>query len=166
MTESLWEQLEGRRQGTKVVRLPRDPATYEAAETEYEDAARALAEAQARGQHPDQLGDLQARADETAQAVADQPMLEFTVSAIPADDWEDLVAEHPPTADQAKKGWGWNTSTFRPAVLAVALSPTLSEHQWHAVSQSGQIGLGEVDLLFSEVVNLSNRTPRVAVGKG
>ncbi|MGD9989308.1 hypothetical protein [Pseudonocardia sp.] len=162
----LWEQLQGRRQPTSTVRLPREPGPYAAAEDAWEEAARALQAAHAGGQPPAEIAALQAAVDAAAEVLAEQPMLEFTVTAIPATDWEDLVAAHPPTAEQAKKGWVWNVSTFRPAVLSIALEPTLSEHQWHAVAESGQVGLGEIDTLFGEVVKLSNRSPRVAVGKG
>lgn len=159
-TPDLWARLQDRAQPTVVVAIPQDPAGYQAAQERVEEARRAQRDALARGV-------LESDVVETAEeALATQPVIEFTIRALTAGEWDALVAQHPPTPEQRKQGWQWDTGTFRPALLAEAVTPAMSEHHWHVVTEQGQLGMGELDLLFAEAINLSNRALRVAVGKG
>lgn len=162
----LWEQFQGRRQPTTTVQLPVDPVSFAEAEDAVERATRALQDAQLRGAPDEDLAQLRSALEAAEGELAGQASIVFTVKPVTAVDWDDLVAAHPPTDDQRKQGWGWNTPNFRAALLSIALDPTLSEHQWHAIAESGQIGRGELDALFAAVVQLSSRAPHITVGKG
>lgn len=101
------------------------------------------------------------------------PRLDEVVSlrCLSVDDWELLVASHPPTDDQAGKGWLWNVKTFRPALLAACVvtpegEEPLGERGWVEAAEEGQLTQGELELLFVTAVNLNARQPTVAVGKG
>lgn len=159
----LFDQLQGRKQPTVELAIPQDPAGWAAAVSELEEAEAALREAQTRGRD---LGPLAERVEVARSARDGQPVIEFTIRALPAGQWDDLVAQHPPTGEQRKAGWQWNAATFRPALLAEVVEPAMTENQWHVVTERGQLGLGELDMLFAEAVNLSNRAPRLPVGKG
>lgn len=162
--DDVWGLLQDRQLPTVQVAIPRDPAGHAAAQQRVESATRALQVAHERGA-PD-LGSFTAAVEAAAADLDGQPVIVFTARCVPPDDWERLVARHPPTEEQRKQGWPWNVSTFRAALLEVALEPTLSEHQWHAVAETGKVGVGELDLLFATVVNLNSRQPQVSTGKG
>lgn len=164
MTESLWDVLQGRQLPTAQVPIPRDPAAHAAAEGEVEAATRELQVARSRG--VEDMAPYVAAVEAAQQALDSQVAIVFTARCIPPGEWEELAAAHPPTAEQRKQGWQWNVSTFRAALLEVAVEPAMSEHQWHAVAETGKVGLGELDLLFGTVVQLNNRQPQVNTGKG
>lgn len=164
MTESLWDVLQGRTLPTQDVPIPRDPAAHAAAEQAVEVATRELQLAHSRG--VEDLAPYAAAVDAAQQVLDGQPAIVFTARCIPPGEWEELAAAHPPTTEQRKQGWQWNVATFRAALLEVAVEPKLSEHQWHAVAETGKVGLGELDLLFATVVNLNQRQPQVSTGKG
>ncbi|MDN5853521.1 MAG: hypothetical protein L0K86_11880 [Actinomycetia bacterium] len=164
----LADTFEGRRLPTATVLLPTDPAGWAAAEQRCETAVRGLQVAQAR-----QL-DLHTFRDEIAAAdtaLAAQPTFEVTLRCLPATAWDDLVEEHPPTGEQRKQGHQWDTTTFRPALLAACVvagegEQPMTARQWAALADSGQIAVGELDLLFVTAVNLNARQPQVSTGKG
>lgn len=70
----------------------------------------------------DALEALEREADETATA--------FTFRALSALGWADLIAKHPPSAEQAKEGYDFDPETFpAAAVAASSLEPRLSVDQ-------------------------------------
>ncbi len=93
------------------------------------------------------------------------------VRAIPADDWEALVALHPPTEAQRERGDAWDPATFRSALLAACvLTPEgeepLTEEEWADAAASGWMVVGELNALFNCAYLLNDRTPQVsALGK-
>jgi hypothetical protein len=164
VSENVWDLLQGRQLPTQDVPIPRDPAAHAAAERAVEVATRALQLAHSRGVAD--LAPLAADVEAAQKVLDDQPAIVFTARCIPPGEWEELAAAHPPTAEQRKQGWQWNVTTFRAALLEAAVEPKMSEHQWHAVAETGRVGLGELDMLFATVVNLNTRQPQVNTGKG
>jgi hypothetical protein len=159
-----WDELQNRKpQPTATVPLPLDPTAYQAAEDELEDARRALLDAQRRG---DVLEPFQSRVEAAEKALDEQPCTVFTVHAIPPKRWDELSAQHQPTAEQRQQGWQWNIPTFRPALLAEAAEPKFEPERWVVLAATGKIAPGELDTLFAQAVRASNRIPRVDVGKG
>lgn len=83
---------------------------------------------------------------------------EVTVQALAAPDYDALLAEHPPTADQKKSGDTYNTDTFAPALISrCLLSPALSLEQAHAIWKSDNWSRGELRDLFLTCVNVCQR---------
>ncbi len=162
--DDLWEQLQDREQPTVPVAFPRDPVAFQESTARVEAARRALQDAQARGDADLTEPEQQLEAAETAHAAL--PVLRFTVRAISARAWDQLVEEHQPSPPQAKQGWAWDPETFRPALLARCVEPAWSPERWAVLWESRKgLGRGELELLFAEAHNLSNRQVRVEVGK-
>lgn len=92
------------------------------------------------------------------------PVVEIKLSALPPDEWEELVALHPPTPENLALGHQWNTDTFRPALLAAAIGPESPD--WDLLAKEGRITAGELAGLFDAAVMLNVRGLSVAVGKG
>lgn len=95
----------------------------------------------------------------------------FELRALSADEWEVLVAEHPPTEAQATRGASWDVTTFRPALLAACvLTPDgeepLTAEDWTDLASSGAMAAGEVNLLYGTALELNDRSPLASVGKG
>lgn len=97
------------------------------------------------------------------------PVLAFEVSALPPAVWEDLVDQHPPTADQVSRGWAWDPATLRGPALALAVTldgdDPLTADQWDGHIKAGRLSSGELDALFGTVVELNARAPQVSMGK-
>lgn len=94
-----------------------------------------------------------------------------TVRALPADVWDLLVRDHPPTAEQAADGWQWNIATFRPALLAACVvSPAdegepLTEAEWAALLL--RFPVGDRDRLYGTAFEVNdNRWPGADLPKG
>ena len=94
-----------------------------------------------------------------------------TVRALPADVWDLLVREHPPTQEQADEGWQWNIATFRPALLAACVaSPAdegdpLTEAEWADLLL--RLPVGDRDRLWAAAYDVNdNRWPGADLGKG
>lgn len=166
---SLRERFQNRQLPTATVALPVDPSGYAAAERRCEAAVRALQVAQARG--VEDLTPFRREVDEADRALAEQPTFTVTLRSLSPHEWDELVEEFPPTDEQRKQGMQWNIPEFRPALLAACVvvpdgERALSEHEWAALAHSGQIAVGELDLLFITAVNLCVSPPRVSTGKG
>lgn len=98
---------------------------------------------------------------------------EIRLRALPPVRWDELVAAHPPTAEQEARGDMWNAVTFRPALLAASvLTPpeekddALTEADWAEAADQGWMNIGELVLLFDTALELNDRSPLVSVGKG
>ena len=96
---------------------------------------------------------------------------QITLRALPAPEWEALVALHPASAEDQAKGAGWDVTTFRPALLAAAVvtaegDEPLSEQDWAELIALGVMTAGEVNLLFNTACVLNDRAPDLSLGKG
>jgi len=79
----------------------------------------------------------------------DEVVRNAKAQAIPAEEYDQLLAAHPPTPDQKKKGDAYNTDTFAPALIsACMITPALSLDQAHALWKSTQWSKGELLDLF------------------
>lgn len=165
----LADRLRARKLPTETVQLPLDPLAYERAERELMAATIALEEARNRGSVD--LTELQLRVD-GAQATLDECECEqITLRALPPAEWEALLDLHPPTEEQKAKGALWNTTTFRPALLAASMVPAkdeepLAEADWEQLAKGGALAAGELNALFNAAVEVNFRSPSSAVGKG
>lgn len=90
------------------------------------------------------------------------------VRAIPAAEFEDLVASHPATKEQADRDplTTYNRDTFFPALLAACIEGPESEQDWSEMINSGELVMGEVNTLISTAMDLNDRSPSVSLGKG
>lgn len=89
--------------------------------------------------------------------------------ALPADEFQVLMDEHPPTADQAAAGDTWDETSFRPALLAASEVPLdgedpLTAEEW-ADLLTARMPLGERVHLWDTVLGLNDRTPAADLGK-
>jgi hypothetical protein len=164
----LGDRLRSRKPPTDTVRLPHDPAQYAQAERDLEGARWALEDARSRGYQD--LSVLRERVD-TAQSRLDGCECELvTLRALSPAEWEALVDLHPATDEQSKVGASWNTTTFRPALLAAVVVPAdgedpMSEADWDLLVKDGGLAPGELNTLFNSAVNINLRTPSAAAGK-
>lgn len=94
--------------------------------------------------------------------------------ALPADEFEVLMGEHPPTEQQRTDGAAWNHTTFLPALLARSEVPCDGEEplgwaDWAQLLGSpevpGLLAFGEREDLIGTALALNDRAPSVAVGK-
>lgn len=79
----------------------------------------------------------------------------FLFQSIGAQEWDNLVAKHPPTADQRADGQAFNMHTFAPALLAkVCVDPEMSEADWKEIWNSPDWNRGEVIQFYATAVEL------------
>lgn len=84
--------------------------------------------------------------------------LTLTYQAIGAQDYDKLVAKHPPTADQRVEGASFNIDTFGPALIAkVCVDPEMSETDAKEIWDSPEWSRGDLMVLFRRAVELNNR---------
>lgn len=84
--------------------------------------------------------------------------LELTYKAIGAQEYDKLVAKHPPTADQRVEGASFNIDTFGPALISkVCVEPEMSENDAKEIWQSPEWSRGDLMVLFRRAVELNNR---------
>lgn len=150
-----WDALRGRSLPVEEVVLPLEPVAHAA-------AVRAVLEAQAAGDG--------ARVESARAALDALPVLAFECATLPPADWENLIDQHPPTDEQAARGWAWDPKALRLPALAAAV--TLKGHgqqsaeRWGELYDAGSLSAGELDELFGTVVALNSRAQRVSLGKG
>lgn len=94
---------------------------------------------------------------------------ELELRALPADEFEALLAEHPPTEQQRAAGHAWNDASFRPALLSrseVALDgeEPLGWEDWAQLL--GVLPFGEVRDLVDTALALNDRAPAASTGNG
>lgn len=88
------------------------------------------------------------------------------LTALPAPEWEELVAAHPPTQEKIAEGFQWDVATFRPALLTASVAPEDGPApDWDLLAKEGRIIAGELNALFEAAVMLNMRGLSVAVGK-
>jgi len=84
--------------------------------------------------------------------------LTLTYQAIGAQDYDKLVAKHPPTADQRVEGASFNIDTFGPALISkVCVEPEMSEKDAKEIWNSPEWSRGDLMVLFRKAVELNNR---------
>lgn len=110
--------------------------------------------------------------DET-QAALDACFIELTVRALPANVYDDLQSDHPPTAEQEAKAKeageevAWDEDSFRPALFAACVDGDLTAEDW--AEQARNMSKAEVRELWVLCLNLNefSRNPDLdSVGKG
>jgi hypothetical protein len=75
--------------------------------------------------------------------------------AIGAEEYDELLAQHPPSQEQKKKGLNYNPRSFAPALLSqVCVDPEMSEAQWAGLWKSPDWNRGELQKLFMEAVDV------------
>lgn len=80
------------------------------------------------------------------------------LKAIGSQAYDDLLAEHPPTADQKKEGSTYNADTFAPALIAsCAVEPKMTPNQAKQIWTSGEWSRGEVTELFFACVEVCSK---------
>jgi hypothetical protein len=155
------ELLRTRRLPTEAVRLPADPMAYAATQ-------RALVDAHGlRMSAPGEEADAAIAAAEAAFAACE--VIELTVRCLPPDEWEALVALHPP---KPGADGDYDLDGFRPALCAACVVvgegfESFSVQEWgELVGKGGGLSSGEQDMIFQTAVQINRRAVRVAVGKG
>ena len=84
-------------------------------------------------------------------------VLKMKYQAIRSKRYDDLVAEHPPTAKEKTAGASYNVETLAPALIsAVSLVPTLTVVQATAIYKSAEWSGGEVGNLFMNAIRVCN----------
>ena len=93
----------------------------------------------------------------TQNADGDEVVLKMKYLAISGKAYDDLVAEHPPTAANKRDGASYNQETLAPALIAAVSSvPKLSVAQATSVYKSTAWSGGEVGNLFMNAVRVCN----------
>lgn len=100
------------------------------------------------------------RAVEEAQRKVDACVEMLTLRALPPEDFEALVAAHPPQDDEDT----WHTATFRPALLAACVEGDMTEDDWAEFEP--RCSTGERNALFFAALAVNSRVPDVSVPKG
>lgn len=102
-----------------------------------------------------------------ARAALDALYEDVVVRALPPAQFEALVAEHPPTDEQADEGLTWDPATFVPALLAACVDLPWSAEEWAELCTAGPLALGEITALFETAVQINGRAPDLRLlGKG
>ncbi|MEV1295778.1 hypothetical protein [Pseudonocardia sp. NPDC049635] len=158
--------MSGRPLPVETVHLPADRRAWDAAHAEWQAAAAAVQNAAASGPPPPALLERRAAAEA---AVTELAVISWDIVALPADEWETKIGEHP-AAEGAVHGWPFEPRTFLPAVLAETATSggeALSVEQWTALF-AGQLGQAERNQLFDAVVAINAQAPVVSpeLGKG
>jgi hypothetical protein len=166
---SIRDRFRARSMPTEVVRLPIDPTAWTRCERRLAAAQWELDESRAQGGRDTTA--LRAKVSQSQRELDSQPCMELTLRTLPPPEWEALVELHPATEEQQIQGQRWNTTTFRPAVLAACVvpdegEPALSAEDWEQIVKDGGMAAGEYNALFNAAVNLNLRAPASAVGNG
>lgn len=87
------------------------------------------------------------------------------LTAMPPEDWDDLVTAHPPPSKYKDRVW-CDVGTFLPAALAVcADTDDITEADWADHVNKGAMAPGEVRALLDELVALHDRSPSFDIPK-
>ena len=93
----------------------------------------------------------------TENEAGEEIVLKMKYLAISGKAYDDLTAEHPPTAADKKSGSTYNVDTLAPALIsAVSSIPKLSIAQATSVYKNGSWSGGEVGNLFMNAVRVCN----------
>lgn len=84
--------------------------------------------------------------------------LVVNLRAIGAKDYDDLIAKHPPTAEQKKEGGSYNVDTFAPALIAACShEPKLTPNEAAEIWNSPDWSRGEIMELFLASVEVCSK---------
>lgn len=82
------------------------------------------------------------------------PTISF--QALGAQEYDDLISKHPPTAKQKKDGATWNPETFAPALVAnCSVEPKIDGETALQIWESESWSRGELMDLFMQVVQMN-----------
>jgi hypothetical protein len=163
------ERLLGRRvPPTRVaIRVDFSPEA-DAAFAAHEEAVRDLRTAEFRTADLEQI---RARVAETKAALAQYQEI-LLVSAVAANEYDELIGAHPPTDKQREDGFVWNPDTFVPALLAACIGQELpeaermSEKDWIDWTTTASAGVsGELVALYQACLQVNDRRIDMHVGK-
>lgn len=88
------------------------------------------------------------------------------LTAMPPEDWDDLVTAHPPPEKYKDRAW-CDVGTFLPAALAAcAATEDVTEADWADHVKQGAMSPGEVRALLDDLVALHDRSPTAEIPKG
>lgn len=88
------------------------------------------------------------------EAEIDACAVEVTIGTVSRQVWADLLAEHPPTKEQAARGSDNNPKTFPPALVAACtIEPPMSDEQ--ALDLADKLPIGEWNKLFAAAYTLN-----------
>ncbi|MFH9236031.1 hypothetical protein [Streptomyces globisporus] len=99
----------------------------------------------------------------SAQAALDEASVELRFQALPRNDFRELLAAHPPTEEQADKGYDHNPDTMAPVLIATAsLDPLTEEDATDFLADWSQ---AEGERLYAAALRVQ-QTDRMDLGKG
>lgn len=151
-------------QATVGIRIDWSPESYELHhELEREERLLFMAESNADSDVEEirvRVAEIRARVDAMYELVV--------VRAIPAAEFENLVANHPPSEEQTDKDplITYDRDSFFPALLSACIEGPETEQDWSEMINSGELVMGEVNTLISTAMELNDRSPNVSLGKG
>lgn len=83
--------------------------------------------------------------------------LQLKYRALPSKSYDDLIAEHPPSAKEKREGAFYNADTFAPALIAaVSVEPDLTFDQANEIYHSPEWAGGEITTLFVNAMRVCN----------
>jgi hypothetical protein len=100
---------------------------------------------------------------DAARAELDACFETITFQALPPDDFEALVAAHPPKTRPDRDEW---EKTFEPALIALCAQGDLGEQWWLDYLASGKVSSGERDALFRNALAANVRARSTSLPKG
>lgn len=84
--------------------------------------------------------------------------LTLKLKAVGSQAYDDLLAAHPPTAEQKREGNTYNADTFAPALIAACcVEPAMSEKDAVTLWTSSEWSRGEVTELFVACVEVCSK---------
>jgi hypothetical protein len=158
------ERLLGRQLPATPFRLQVDhtPAANTAA-GELDAARRAV---QLAKDHGDDMLSATTRLDAAVDAYEPYCLVLY-VRVIPADLYEQIELEHPPSPDQAARGYQWDPATFAPALLEACVDGDMTADDWAEMRRvGGRVATGEINALINLCLAVNDRTPDPYLGKG
>jgi hypothetical protein len=88
----------------------------------------------------------------------DGAQVSFLFVSVGATEYDALLTEHPPTAEQRVGGASFNVNSFAPALLArVCREPAIDVGSWNDLWVSPSWGRGELMSLFWRAANLCSK---------
>jgi len=88
----------------------------------------------------------------------EQVEMTLTYQALGGQEYDKLVAKHPPTAEQRVEGGSFNIDTFGPALIAKScVDPEMSEADAKEIWESPEWSRGDLMVLFRKAVELNNK---------
>jgi predicted lipid-binding transport protein (Tim44 family) len=159
------ERLRSRTRPTAHVTICDDPTVKQELAQARQALTRAQAIAEADTKDKGAQAALSAAQErlEAAQAAYDAEAITLTFQALDKDALQKLLAEHPPTEEQAEEGYDYNSETLNPVLIAASSVEGISVEDAELFLSTWS--KGEADTLTAVVTNIQ-RDIRMDVGKG